>query len=557
MKTLFGNVKSVRTKILAGFLAVAAITLVVGLLGVAKMSTIAGDADTMYTDGAVSIDLLSAMTFDVGQVRANSLDHTLAVDPADKAGHAAAIAKASADFDKTFVVYKQGDMTGKTEAVASLERNWGAYNKLLQDVWLPASDAGDLGELRRIANDDAPPLVNGITTSMKSLTKAESSDAKHLAASASSKASTARTTTLVLIAISLAAAIALGLALASMIAKPLRKTVEVLNRVAEGDLTTRLDVTSKDEVGQASHALNRTLDRTAAVIRSIGENATSLAGSSEELSAVSKELGAAAEETSSQSGTVAAAAEEVSANVSTVAAGTEEMSASIREISGSTTEAARVAGDAVNVARSATATVTKLGESSVEIGEVIKVITSIAEQTNLLALNATIEAARAGEAGKGFAVVANEVKELAKQTAQATDTISGKVTAIQGDARDATEAIGEIAAVIDRINEIQTSIASAVEEQTVTTNEIGRNVSQAADGANEIARNVAGVAQASEDTASGASNTLVAADGLALMAEELRRLVSQFVVEAAARTHGAVPVPPSQPMLSSRELAEV
>jgi methyl-accepting chemotaxis protein len=216
------------------------------------------------------------------------------------------------------------------------------------------------------------------------------------------------------------------------------------------------------------------------------------------------------------------------------------MSTSIREIATSANEAAAVAANAVEVAGSTTATVARLGESSAEIGEVIKVITSIAEQTNLLALNATIEAARAGEAGKGFAVVANEVKELAKETARATEEIGSKILAIQGDATAAVEAIGQIGEVITKINDIQATIASAVEEQTVTTNEISRNVGEAARGANDIAANITGVARATEDTSGGAASTQSAAHNLAQLAEELTRLVARFVVdEGSGNGHGS------------------
>jgi methyl-accepting chemotaxis protein len=182
----------------------------------------------------------------------------------------------------------------------------------------------------------------------------------------------------------------------------------------------------------------------------------------------------------------------------------------------------------VHVAQATNQTVSKLGESSLEIGKVIKVITSIAQQTNLLALNATIEAARAGEAGKGFAVVANEVKELAKQTATATEDISRKIEAIQTDTKSAVGAIDQIGQIISQINDLQNTIASAVEEQTATTNEIARNASEAARGTDEIARNVTSVSQAARSTSEGAANTLNAAAELAKLAAEL-----QQVVEAA------------------------
>lgn len=261
---------------------------------------------------------------------------------------------------------------------------------------------------------------------------------------------------------------------------------------------------------------------------SLEETAQALASSASELTAVSQQMAANAEETATQASVASAAAEQVSTNVSTVATGTEEMGASIKEIAKSANEAARVATSAVKVAERTNAKVAKLGESSAEIGNVIKVITSIAQQTNLLALNATIEAARAGEAGKGFAVVANEVKELAKQTAKATEDISRKIEAIQGDTKGAVEAIAQIGSIINQINDIQNTIASAVEEQTATTGEISRNVNEAAKGSTEIAQNITGVAQAARSTTEGAANTKTSADELSRLAVELQKLVSQF-----------------------------
>lgn len=253
-----------------------------------------------------------------------------------------------------------------------------------------------------------------------------------------------------------------------------------------------------------------------------------LASSAQELTAVSQQMAANSEETSSQANVVSAAAEQVSRNVGTVASATEEMGASIKEIAKNTHEAARVATSAVKVAEKTNATVYKLGESSAEIGNVIKVITSIAQQTNLLALNATIEAARAGEAGKGFAVVANEVKELAKQTAKATEDIGRKIEAIQADTKGAVDAIAQIGTIISQINDIQSTIASAVEQQTATTAEISRNVNEAAIGSREIAQNVMGVAQAARSTTEGAANTKSSADELARMAAELQHLITRL-----------------------------
>ncbi len=308
-------------------------------------------------------------------------------------------------------------------------------------------------------------------------------------------------------------------------------TLAVVQAASAGDLTKELEISSvEDGIGRIGTGLRGLFKGLRANLKKTAQSATSVGSASEELNAISQQMAGNAEETATQATVVSAASEQVSKNVAVVAASSEEMLASIREISKSANEAARVARNAVGVAESTNHTIAKLGESSVEIGKVIKVITSIAQQTNLLALNATIEAARAGEAGKGFAVVANEVKELAKETAKATEEIGQKIEAIQGDSKAAVAAIGEISAIINQINDVSSTIASAVEEQTATTNEIGRNVSEAAKGTTEIARNITGVAAAAQNTTEGALQTQKAAVALSEMAQTLQSSIGQFKV---------------------------
>ena len=343
----------------------------------------------------------------------------------------------------------------------------------------------------------------------------------------------ARTQTVILwvaAAVGMALVALAGLWISSLLVTPVTRVRDALQRMAEGDLTVDPDVHTGDELGEMAQALRQALASLREAMGSISSSSVTLAGSAEELSAVSAQVASGAEQTSAESGTAAAAAEQVSRSVQTVAAATEEMTASIGEIAANSAEAARVAQAATGEAAEASRTIAQLGESSREVGDVVKVITSIAEQTNLLALNATIEAARAGEAGKGFAVVASEVKDLAQETGRATEDISRRIESIQSDTDAAVGAVERIARIIDEINSYQTTIASAVEEQTSTTSEMARSVNEAAGGAGSIAQSLEQVAGSARSSSEGIAETQRSAGELAQLSAQLRSLVGQFRV---------------------------
>jgi methyl-accepting chemotaxis protein len=312
--------------------------------------------------------------------------------------------------------------------------------------------------------------------------------------------------------------------------RPLRRLMRAIDQLAEGDLTNRVPVDTRDEVGRMAAAFNRSADGIRSVIGTLATTARQVAASSGELIRVSGQMRAAAEETADEAVNVNTAAQQMSGNIGTVAASSHEMSAAIGEIANAATQAVLVAAEAVGSVDEIEHTVGRLGARSTQIGEAVQAINAIAAQTNLLALNATIEAARAGAAGRGFAIVAEEVKNLADQTAQATDDIVGRVNDIKRETSAAAAAIDSVSEIIDRVNDYQATIASAVEEQTATTVEIGRVIHQAAAGSGQVAESVRAVAATADATRASATTTEQAAHELDRTSRALTEIVDRFRV---------------------------
>jgi methyl-accepting chemotaxis protein len=527
----FNNMK-IGKKLGLGFGIVEVLMVALGMFSILQLSKVNNSTVDIATNWLPSVRTLGELKFDTAGLRRDTLNYIVATD---KRQHYEEKLKDEIDAiaadEKKYEPMISSDEERKL--YQGFRDQWDRFfdmNHRIRELAAQNKNA----EALNVQQGEAAQLFDGAAKFLQDDVELNDKGAADAAKRAATAYSSSRYWVIGILIGAVVLGFGLAVALSRAISSSATTMLTMIQHVAANNLAIQdMEITSRDEIGLAGIALNQMKNNLHRTIESIADTAGHVASASEEFSATSQQISTNSEETSAQAGSVSEATQRVSQNLQSVSTGAEEMTSTIQSIASNAHQAASVASGAVQTAQAANTTIGKLGASSAEIGEVIKVITSIAQQTNLLALNATIEAARAGEAGKGFAVVANEVKELARQTAKATEDISRKINAIQTDTQGAVEAIGTISTVIGQINDISGTIATAVEEQSATTNEMTRNVADAAKGSAEITQNIDGVAEAARGTSSSAQESLKAANQLAEMAVQLNNLVGQFKIGAS------------------------
>jgi methyl-accepting chemotaxis protein len=552
---------SIARKVIAAFSLVLIVALALGIFAVERLSRVNASAAEIRDNWLVATGALGRAGQTAVRLRQLEATHLLARTPAEKAQEETTMKASLNEFKQAWAEYAPTITDAEEQKLADeMITGWERY-RALHDKFIELSDAGDVegatnayrGEMRQSFNAAVfGTLAKDIALNIDGGRKA--------AAAAEQTYLTARLWIVGALVLAALLCLAAGLAIVAGVSKPIRSMTDAMTRLAEHNLETEIvGVGRRDEIGRMAAAVQVFRDNMAKADRLGAEQQAeqakkearqhrvdtaiagfdtkvrgmleTLAAAATELRSTAESMASIAEETTRQSTAVSAASEQAAADVQTVAAATEEMTSSVGEISRQVSQSTNVTGRAVQQAGETDVTIRELAGAAQKIGQVVQLISDIASQTNLLALNATIEASRAGDAGKGFAVVAAEVKNLARQTAKATDEITAQIAGMQTATKSAVEAIHGISDTIGEMNTIAGAIASAVDQQAAATREITGNTQEAARGAEDVTRNITGVSQAAQETGSAATQVLTASDILSRQSEGLRKEVADFLAE--------------------------